>query len=125
MRKCTTRSTQSLTVADLSRLQRSRNKYSAIKTEVDGQVFHSRKEARRYQELRLLERAGKISELATQVRFPLDIEGIRIGVFIADFTYDDEHGNVIVEDCKGMVTPYYRLKYKLMLAIYRIKILET
>lgn len=125
MKKCTSPSTQSLINAALSRRPPSYSKYRAVKTEVDGQVFHSRKEARRYQELRLLERAGKITLLATQVRFPLDVEGVRIGTFIADFTYDDEHGNVVVEDCKGMVTPYYRLKYKLMLAIYRIKIFET
>ena len=119
--KCTPKS---LKLSNAAR-QTPYNKYRAIKTAVGEQVFHSRKEARRYQDLVLLERAGKISCLATQVRFPLDVEGVRIGTFIADFTYDDERGNVVVEDCKGMVTPYYRLKYKLMKAIYRIDILET
>jgi hypothetical protein len=121
MRKCTTRSTQSLTVADLSRLQRSYNKYRAVRTN----GFASKKEANRYQELMLLQRAGKVSDLSTQVKFPLSFEGIHICNYIADFTYDDDQGNVIVEDCKGMRTREYKLKARLMQAIYRIKIFES
>lgn len=120
MKKCTKRSTQSLTVADLSRLRPSYSKYKAVRTN----GFASKKEANRYQELTLLERAGKISNLTTQVKFSLDIEGIHICNYIADFCYD-ENNDVIVEDCKGVRTKDYKLKAKLMLAIHRIKILET
>lgn len=63
----------------------------------------------------MLERAGKISNLTTQVKFSLDIEGIHICNYIADFCYD-ENNDVIVEDCKGVRTPDYKLKAKLMLA---------
>ncbi len=87
-------------------------------------MFASKKEARRYGELKILERNGNISNLSTQVKFSLDVDGIHICNYIADFCYD-EKDQVVVEDCKGIKTPAYRLKAKLMLAIYRIKIFET
>lgn len=125
MKKCTPRSTQLLTLADYSRLRPSSNKYRNVPTEVDGIIFQSKKESERYGQLKLLSRAGKISNLDLQVKFPLRIEGVHVCNYIADFCYDDEQGNVIVEDCKGVRTKEYRLKAKLMLAVYRIKILET
>jgi hypothetical protein len=100
------------------------NKYRAVKTEVDGYRFDSRKEAARYQELKLLEKAGEISNLELQVKFSLDIEGHHICNYIADFCYD-EKGQVIVEDSKGVRTPVFRIKAKLMWALYRIRIRET
>lgn len=117
-------STKRLIVADYLR-RPSYSKYRAVPTVVDGHRFASKKEARRYSELCLLERAGEISNLALQVKFSLDIDGVHICNYHADFTYDDKEGNVIIEDCKGVRTPAYKLKKKLMLAIYRIKILET
>lgn len=124
MKKCTPRSTRSLINAALSRRPPSYSKFKNKRTEVDGITFHSRKEAQRYQELKLLERAGKISNLTIQVKFPLDVDGVHICNYIADFCYD-ENGDVIVEDSKGFRTKDYRIKAKLMLAIYRIKILES
>jgi hypothetical protein len=100
------------------------NKYRARKTEVDGIIFDSQREAVRYQELKLLEKAGEISNLELQVKFSLDIEGVRICNYIADFCYD-EKGQVVVEDSKGVRTPSYRIKAKLMWALYRIRIRET
>jgi hypothetical protein len=122
-KRCTKRSTQSLTLAEYSRLRRSSNKYKAVRT--DG--FASKKEAARYQELLLLERAGKITNLTTQVKFSLDIEGVHICNYFADACYDDEQGNVVVEDTKSPATrtPVYQLKKKLMLALYKISLLET
>lgn len=101
-----------------------RPKYGNRKTEVDGIRFQSRKEASRYSELRLLERAGKISDLRLQVKFSLDIEGFHVCNYYADFCYE-ENGEIIVEDSKGVRTKDYRIKAKLMMAIYRIKIKET
>ena len=116
-------------------------KYGNKKVEIDGQVFDSRKEARRYQELRLLEKAGAIQNLQMQVKFVLipaqyepDIIGKRGGVkrgklierecsYIADFQYI-ENGKLIVEDTKGFRTKDYIIKRKLMLHEYGIRIKE-
>lgn len=102
-----------------------RNKYRSVKTDVDGVVFDSKKEAGRWQELVLLERAGEISNLARQIKFPLEVNGEHICNYFADFCYDDSDGNVIVEDVKGVRTKEYRVKAKLMKALYKIAILET
>lgn len=116
-------------------------KYRSIKTETDGIVFDSRKEARRYSELKLLEQAGVINNLRLQVKYMLipaqrepDIRGPRGGIrrgrmlekecsYIADFVYE-ENGTTIVEDTKGFRTDAYIIKRKLMLERYGIKIRE-
>ena len=107
------------------------NKYYNIKTVIDGIKFDSKKEAKRYQELKLLERTGEIKNLKLQVKFSIDIYGKHICNYIADFTYDvitkdrKTHIATIVEDCKGMKTPVYNLKKKLMLAVNGIAINEV
>ena len=98
---------------------------------IDGEVFDSQKEARRYRELALLERAGQISDLKRQVRYEL-IPTQRIGgkvvekpcVYIADFVYT-ENGETVVEDTKGFRTKEYRIKKKLLLYVHGIQIRET
>lgn len=103
------------------------NKYGAKKTTApDGQVFDSKKEYNRWCELRLLERAGKITHLARQVRFRLipKQEGEKPCDYIADFHYFED-GKPVVEDCKGYRTEAYRIKRKLMLWVHNIKIKET
>lgn len=100
------------------------NKYKAIKTEVNGQKFDSKREAARYSDLILLELAGEISHLERQVKHPLIINSEKICTYIADFVYLED-GVCIVEDCKGMRTPTYKLKKKLMRAIHGIEIRET
>lgn len=104
------------------------NKYGAKKVKApDGQVFDSTKEFQRYGVLRLLERAGKISNLRRQVSFELipKQEGERACTYIADFAYTDEKGDLIVEDSKGFRTDAYKIKRKLMLWVHGIKIKET
>lgn len=111
------------------------NKYHARKWELDGKTFDSRKEARRYQELRYLLRAGVISRLDLQTRFLLipaqkDESGKvieRAVTYRADFTYLDENGNFIVEDVKSDATRTreYILKRKLMLKVHGIRIREV
>ena len=104
-----------------------KNKYGARKlTAPDGQVFDSVKEYHRWGCLRLLERAGKITDLKRQVKFELipKQEGERACYYIADFTYM-ENGELVVEDCKGFKTDVYKLKRKLMLYVHGIKIKET
>jgi Protein of unknown function (DUF1064) len=103
------------------------NKYRAIKTVVDGIRFDSKREARRWVELRLLERAGQISGLHHQIRFDLVVNGVRIGRYTADFQYR-ENGELVVEDVKSPATKKardYVLRKKLMLAIHGIEIRET
>lgn len=109
------------------------NKYHARKTTVDGITFDSQKEAMRYAELRLLEKAGEIYDLQRQVPFVIipkmvDANGKKIPEtkYIADFTYI-EKGKLTrtVEDVKGVKTPEYRLKKKLMLYRNGITITEV
>ena len=104
------------------------NKYGAKKVKApDGQVFDSTKEFQRYGVLRLLERAGKISNLRRQVSFELipKQKGERACTYIADFVYTDEKGDLIVEDSKGFHTDAYKIKRKLMLWVHGIRIKET
>ena len=99
-------------------------KYKAIRTEIDGHTFASKAEANRYRHLKILEQAGQISNLSLQPRYALDVNGVHIANYIADFRYWNEGGRVI-EDVKGMKTPVYRLKKKLMLACHGIVIEEV
>lgn len=122
-----------------------KSKYKAIKTTINGIEFDSRKEARRYQELLLLERGKAISSLQLQVKFvliPAQYEEVeRYGKngrklksyrrlvekevsYIADFVYW-EGGKLIVEDTKGFKTKDYIIKRKLMLFEKGIKIREV
>lgn len=121
----------------------SRNKYHNRKYSADGEVFDSKREYQRWQELKLLEKAGEITELRRQVPFELlpnqrepDKIGPRGGrkpgriierkaVYVADFVYRDRAGQEVIEDCKGMRTKEYILKRKLLLFRFGIRILES
>jgi hypothetical protein len=101
------------------------SKYHNIKTVIDGITFASKKEAKRYQDLKLLLKAGEISELTLQPKFDLTVNGHKIGSYIADFQYREKtNGRYIVEDVKGMVTPVYRLKAKLVKALHGVTVTE-
>lgn len=96
-------------------------KYNAQRTEVGGIEFDSKKEAHRYQTLKLLEREGSITALSRQVRFKL--EG---GSYTADFVYlNCDTMTWVVEDAKGARTPAYRRSKRAMKERYGIEILET
>lgn len=116
-----------MTLAQWRTLQKpTRNKYGNVKKTVGDKTFHSTKEASRYTELCFLVQAGKIEKLATQVKFSLDVNGVHIANYIADFTYIDcVTGLQITEDVKGYRDRVYLLKQKLMRACYGIEILET
>lgn len=126
------------------------NKYFAKKVKVGDIEFSSQKEANRYCELRLLERAGKISDLQLQVPFVLiPAQYVEETVYtpkthkekkvkklierelkyICDFAYYDENGNYVVEDVKGYkeggAYQIFKIKKKLMLSVYGIKIVEV
>jgi hypothetical protein len=95
------------------------NKYNAQKTILDGIVFASKREARRYGELKILERAKIISGLELQPRFPLKVADKLICIYIGDFSYiDSATGKRVCEDSKGFVNQIYKLKRKLLYALY-------
>lgn len=124
------------------------SKYHAKKVVVDGIEFDSKKEAAHYQELKLLQRAGKISNLQTQVKFdliPAQYEEVteytpktnkpktvkklieRKVQYIADFAYEQD-GKIVVEDTKGYressAYTIFVIKRKLMLWLHGIKVKE-
>jgi hypothetical protein len=106
------------------------NKYGNRKTVVDGITFASKAEARRYLELMMLQRGGAISQLELQPRFPMVVNGVKVCTYVADFSYSENGlGTVItVEDVKSEATcklPVFRIKKKLMLALYGIDVQEV
>ena len=119
-----------------------RSKYGAKKVTIDGITFDSQREAKRFRELSLLERAGQVTDLQRQVKFVLipsqyepDTIGARGGVrrgkllerevsYVADFVYVQD-GKRIVEDTKGFKTKDYIIKRKLMLWVHGIHIKES
>lgn len=101
-----------------------RAKYNNRKTVIDGITFDSAKEARRYGELKLLQRAGEISNLNLQSEYELTVNWQKICKYRADFEYTTKDGRKVVEDVKGVRTPVYQLKKKLMKAVYNIEIKE-
>lgn len=128
---------------------RSRAKYGNRKAVIDGITFDSKKEAQRYTELKLLEKAGKITSLCRQIEFELIpaqreitdqiyTKGPNKGKFkpgkviehkcsyVADFVYWDLEKNcMVVEDTKGVRTTEYIIKRKLMLYMRGIRIKEV
>ena len=94
-------------------------KYGNEKKTVDGHTFDSKAEARRYQELSLMEKTGEIKNLRLQPeyelipRFKKGNKTHRRTVYIADFEYI-ENGRTIVEDVKGYATDVYKLKKKML-----------
>ena len=128
--------------------RRNGTKYNATKVTIDGHTFDSKKEANRYLELKLLERAGTITDLQLQVKFELipaqytpdEVKVLKSGKekiikgkclerecsYIADFVYTDlRTGKTVVEDSKGMRTPEYVIKRKLLRYRYGIEIQEV
>lgn len=99
-------------------------KYHNKRVTVDGIKFDSLKEAARYQELMMLQKAGKISNLELQKSFPFKLNGVSICSYRCDFQYT-ENNKTIVEDVKGFLTQTYRIKRKLIRAFYGIDIKET
>jgi len=124
-----------------------KSKYGAKPMVVGGIRFDSTKEARRYSELRLLEKAGQIAGLETQPKFPIDVvqlwrdglwtwatskkdppEIVQCGVFTADFRYvETDTGQVVIEDVKSgpTKTTAYRLRKRLVEAIHGVTISEV
>ena len=108
-------------------------KYRNRKVVTEDGTFDSVKELRRWQELKLLQKAGEIYELQRQVPFvvvPQQKDGKKViereVKYIADFTYRNRSDNrLVVEDTKGMKTREYIIKRKLLLYRFGIRIVEV
>lgn len=133
--------------ADNATPKKDRSKYGAEKVTILGMDFDSKREARRWFELRALEQAGEISNLRRQVSFELipaqrepDTVGKRGGIirgktlekavsYRADFVYQDKNGNAVIEDAKGYkgggAYAVFSIKRKLLLWRYGIRIKEV
>ncbi len=108
------------------------SKYGATRTNVAGVNFDSKREAKRWAELQLLQQAGKIADLDRQV--PIELQGRdgplltptgKVKRYVADFRYTDlRTGLTIWEDAKGFPTPEYKLK-KAVLAAQGIEVQEV
>ena len=102
------------------------NKYFAKKTLAFGLKFDSKWESERWGQLKAMEKAGVVTELERQVRYTLSINDIKICDYVADFRYlqknEDGFSKLIVEDAKGVLTPEFKLKQKMMKAIHGIDI---
>jgi len=102
-----------------------KHKYNAKAAELDGYKFSSKKEARRFAELQLLQRANKITDLELQPRFMLHVNGQLVCDYVADFQYL-EQGKTIIEDVKGYkggsAWRIFRIKQKLMKAVHGIDV---
>lgn len=130
--------------------RRNGTKYNATKVTIDGHTFDSKHEANRYLELKLLERAGEISDLRLQVEYELipnqyateerygkngrrlkdkEILLERKCCYVADFVYTDNRtGETVVEDAKSEITKEnkeYIIKRKILLWRYGIRIHEV
>lgn len=111
-----------------------RSKFNARKVALDGITFDSAKEAHRYQQLQLEVRHGTVSDLKLQVDFPIHStrptgERVAVAKYVADFTYTRHYADgdeeFIVEDAKGVQTPEFRLKKKLVEVEHGVEILLT
>ena len=126
--------------------KKDRSKYGAEKVTVLGMDFDSKREARRWFELRALEQAGEISNLQRQVKYVLipaqrELYMEKTGqmkagkvlerecAYFSDFTYTDKQGKTVAEDCKGYkgggAYAVFVIKRKLMLYVHNIRVIEV
>ncbi len=115
------------------KISQPRSKYGNVKTEVNGVKYDSKKEANRAIELEEQERLGIITHLEKQKKYVLQPsfkflgKTVREISYVADFVYE-ENGETIVEDVKSPITrsnPVYKIKKKMMMYVYKIKIREV
>jgi hypothetical protein len=115
-----------------------RSRFRNVRTVVDGISFASKAEATRYEQLKVLLSKKKIRDLELQPKYNLDVNGVRVTTYRADFRYVDvTTGKVVVEDVKGarmkkgtdivksVTTREYQQKKKLMLAVHGIHVQEV
>lgn len=103
-------------------------KFKSIPHFIDGIRFDSQKEAAYYGTLKLRMKAGDIKSFRRQVRYKIEINGIKITTYVADFVVLNWDGTKEIIDVKSSFTKTlapYRMKKQLMLALYRVIIKEV
>jgi hypothetical protein len=107
-------------------MRRKRSKYRNVRTTVGGITFASKREAARWQELQLMQKAGAIIGLRVHEPFAIVVNGENVCTYVSDFTYY-QGGLRCVEDVKTKVTmtAVYRLKKKLLRAVHGLEIKEV
>ena len=114
---------QKMTMTEWKKMEKSK-KYRNQETIYNGIIFASKKEANRAYELDMLLKAKQIKRWSVQPEFLIEINGVRIAKYRGDFKVEYPDGRVEIEDVKGFRTPVYRLKAKMMKAVYGIDIKE-
>ena len=107
-----------------------RSKYGARPVVIDGIRFASTREGKRYAELKLLAKAGEITCLQLQPKYEVYAGDVKLFTYIGDFQYYTFKGGrdglgTVIEDVKGVRTPVYRLKKKIVEAVYNLEIVEV
>lgn len=105
-------------------------KYGNTKTDMDGIIFDSKKEASRYRELKLMQNSGEIDNLELQPVYRFELNGVKIARYTPDFRYEDTRtGEVVVEDVKAASKAArsrdYVLRKKMLKAFFGIDVKET
>ena len=99
--------------------RKGRGKYGAIKTVVDNITFDSRLESQWYQNLKLQQQGGLISDLELQKEFVINVAGKQICIYISDYYFYDLIKKVwVIGDAKGVETDVFKIKKKLVVALY-------
>jgi hypothetical protein len=104
------------------------SKYNNTIVKLDGYRFQSQHEANEYERLKQRQRAGLIRNLRVHTSYPLVVNGVRVGKYTDDFSYQDcQTGEVVVVDTKARITrtEAYGIRKKLMLAVHGIVITEV
>lgn len=92
-------------------------KYNAKKTWADNVLFDSKLEAGIYEQLKMLQQAGELSDLELQREFVINVNQKQVCIYIADFVFK-VRDKTIIADAKGVLTDVFKLKWKLMQAVY-------
>lgn len=93
------------------------SKYRNARCEWKGEKFDSKRELERHLVLLDMQKRGEISDLLRQYPFTIKVEGMKICTYVADWRYV-QRGQNVIEDAKGFRTPEFKLKWKLMHALY-------
>lgn len=100
------------------------SKYSSKRTFYNGVWYASKKESKRAYELDMLLKAGEVKKWTPQVKYEFVLNGKKICSYFLDFLVEYSNGEIRYEDVKGMQTPVYKIKKKMMKAFYDIDITE-
>lgn len=97
---------------------RTKTKYNNVWQEYKGKMYHSKREARYARDLDLRVKAKEIREWNTQVKIPLVVNKRKICSYIADFVVVNNDYSLEIHEVKGVVTPVFRIKWKLLQALF-------